>query len=216
MRISALRQHCVLVVIWATLGIAIISMVGNCGGNGPSTLTMGTAWKLFEAGDYARAADLFGAIVEEDPKSAAGFEGLGWSLARLGDYDSATLCMYLSLEYGSNTLSTRAALSALQKASGYYQSAVYYSQYVLEHDADWVFAHDRSIDFRDLLVISAQANFAMGPSRYADAQAAVDRLMPQNGLNPHDLHSWNGQPSYAAALLELIEDLGRQYGKGVL
>ena len=96
--------------------------------------------------------------------------------------------------------------------------AIASAESTLARDHVYEFSRHDKYNWRDLRLIMAQAYFAL--AQYSDAQAQVDILDPDNGLDPADSESWvvDGQThlTYEAALAMEIEWLRSTEGGGVL
>jgi hypothetical protein len=82
---------------------------------------------------------------------------------------------------------------------------------VLSAEPAWVFSRRPSIDWFSIRLILAQAYFRLGAASFPNAQAHLDVLDPDNGLDPADSATWVVESvtydTYAEALLKAIERL---------
>jgi tetratricopeptide (TPR) repeat protein len=202
-----------------TVIITCALMAYGCGGggNGPSGPTLTTAWEKFEAGLYEEAVDAFRSVLGKLSAAddlAEGYSGLGWSYAFSDELDSAASAFESALEK-SGVADAAAGLAAVSLVLEDYESAISEANRALGIDPTWSFDHHSGIDHLDLRLILAQAYFALGPSSYENAQAQIDILSPENGLDPTDSGTWGGHPTYGAALLSTIQQLEETIGAGL-
>lgn len=197
----------------------IASLVGCSSKDGPTEpkpTALEEAWEQFEAGEYTDAIASFRTILAEDGTLADGYNGLGWSFAFTGMLDSAAGHFSTAISSDANLVDPLACLSAVRLAQGDYDDAITHASDALAKNSSWTFAHRAGVDYRDLHLILAEAYFRQGETSFSAAQAQVDILNPSNGLDPGDSQTWNGYPSYAAALLKIIQTLEDQIGADML
>ncbi|HUU44472.1 MAG TPA: hypothetical protein VM118_01960, partial [Acidobacteriota bacterium] len=183
MRISLRNRIELIVVVCASL----LAVHCGGGGNGSSGPSLTSAWEKFEAGQYdaaiAEFADVVG-DVSDAAHLAEGYCGLGWSYAFDDQLDAAATSFASALNTGAESVDAAAGASAVALARGEHTDATSLAQAALAIDPDWSFNHYPGIDWKDLRLILAQAYFGLGAASYDDAQAEVDILDPDNGLDP--------------------------------
>lgn len=194
------------------LGIMLIVMAAwwcvGCSDNGvkhPDDLAAG--WNAFEEGEYDAAISSFHTVVASDSNSTEGYTGLGWAYALSGQLDSANEYFAAAIDIDTKTASAFAGQCAIYLAYGAYDDAIANAEAALAVDPEWSFAHDPNINYYDLHLILAQAYYARGANGYANALAEVKIMNQGTTLSPDDPDTWNGHPTYAAALLKEIEML---------
>lgn len=169
------------------------------------------AWAKYESGLYWEAIDLFKQLLKQVPTSFDACNGLGWCYA-VPAIDS----LRTSLEYFRMAINLKANFPDAYAGRGFVQLALKYYAFaiddfknVLAANANYVFVHNRQVDYRDIRLGLAQAYFYS--QNYALAQTQVDFLAPTNGLKADDSTTWivDGKvyASYAEALLAWIEKL---------
>lgn len=199
-----------------TLGIIGLSGCGGDNGNGPTGPSLAAAWAKFESGNYSMAVEIFHAVIAADSGTADAYNGLGWSFAFSDQFDSAMHYFEVASNMDTMAIDPLAGMSAINLAEGDYTESIALAANALALDSNWTFQHADGIDNQDLHLIMAEAYFALGESRYPDALARVKFLDPTCTLSPDDSETWNGHPTYAAALLKKIEALEAVIGAEVL
>ncbi|MFC1475825.1 tetratricopeptide repeat protein [Candidatus Zixiibacteriota bacterium] len=200
-----------------SLGMLVVCSTG-CGGDpsAPRQPTLADAWQKFAAGDYESAITTFYAVLADDSTLTEGYTGLGWSFAFDGRLDSATTHLHTSIDHDSTAVDALALLSAVFLAQGDGETAIEHALVTLAQDSAWSFAHYSGIDYQDLHLILAAAYYGQGESSFVLAQAQVDILNPTNGLNPDNPDTWDGHPSYSAALLMMIQMIEEDIGAEIM
>ena len=186
----------------------------SCGGNGgdsennpvgsgtnlATSLTL-EGWSEFENGNWTIALDNFEKATDADADFIEAYCGLGWSWIKLRGLESAVEYLAKAVDLESISLDAYAGLAiALRDVEpADYEGAITAADTVLSQDTAYVFLHDLSFDWRDLRLILAQSQFAVGAYEEAYRQvlalggATIDPLS-------HD---------FVELLLAEIEDLGR-------
>ncbi len=211
--------------IFAAAAVSALALAFGCGSNdgvGPQlTESEGIAfgWQAFEGGNFARAESFFLAAVRANGRSVEANTGLGWARAYSGDLDLAAASFEKAAMLDLAGADARAGLAAVRLAGRELQKAIDRATEALALAPEWTFDHRAGVDAQDLHLILAQAYALQGEARYAAAQMELDRLDPQNGLDPDDSRSWGvGQvlySSYRDALLEAIEAVERRVGAAI-
>ena len=206
------------------VAITMLLLVGCGGGDGGTTsepATLEDAWSEFEAGRYASAVSVFHEVLDNDPALNDANNGLGWSFAFGGQLDSAQGYFANAIAASAKSVNAtltdaKAGLSAVALALDSESDAISNATSVLDDEPDWEFEHANDVDYEDLRLILAQAYFAQGESSYPLVQAQLDVLDPANGLDSADSNTWNGQSTYAAALLLAIQKVEESVGSDML
>lgn len=182
-------------------------------GLGPAERRTNGGWAKFEAGEYQSALEFFLEAIELDSSLADAHLGAGWAYARLGELGPAHHQFYQVYEYSDDpNADALAGHCAVSNATGYHSWAMSTGRSVIYEDTSWVFSHDPTVNIRDVRLLVAQSAFAEGGEAYVIAQEQIDYLDPGNGIDPDTPETWNGHPSYTAALLHEIELLDELIG----
>ena len=214
------RTHpaCLMVLVCLALSALMLS----CGGDTPwsswqrASEVNEDGWALYAEGDYAGAAIEFEAALEIEPAFTEALLGLAWCKSHDGEFEAALDDYDTVLASGEFETDAYAGRAAAALAATEASLAVASADSALSRSPSYEFGRHEEYNWRDLRLILAQAHFALG--QYAYAQAEVDLLDPDNGLDPGDSETWvvDGlvHPTYEAALameIELlcsIEDIG--------
>ncbi len=196
-------------------GLSAAALLAGCGDSEstpPEPATVDDGWRKFESGDYAGAISIFNEVLAEDSEENDARNGLGWAFAYSGELGSAKEQFETAIGRDSDLVDSRAGLSAVLLARGDTDGAITHASEALDLGDAWSFAHATGVDQLDLHLILAQAYFRRGGDDLAMAQAEADILDPSNDLDPAESSTWNGQPTYAAALLKLIQEIEESVG----
>ena len=169
------------------------------------------AWSLYESGKTDDAIAIFLDITSRQTSAflSDAYNGLGWSYAAQDSMQESI--HYFDLAVSARTLFTEAHAGRgfVRLALKDYPGAIDDLTKVLSEQADFVFSHDSSIDFRDVSVALAEAYFFR--QNLEQAQMYVNRIAPDNGLDADDPDSWVVDDiqyhDYTTALLIWIEKL---------
>lgn len=191
----------------ALTALTLFGVVGCGGGGGTSSTppTLDDGWAKFAAGDYTGAIATFSAVLDDDPSLNDGHNGRGWAYAFDGNLTAAKSEFEKAISNEPGLTDAHAGLCSVLLAMGDYSGAIDQATMVLDTDSQWDFSHFNGVDHADVRLIRAQAYFAQGSSSFGDVQSDLDVLMPANGLDPNNSSTWNGQPTYAAALLRALQ-----------
>jgi len=156
-------------------------------------------WSAFEAGDFAEAQTQFSAAIAQDATNADAYNGLGWTFLATAQLSSALQQFDAAVSNGVSGAAAQAgrSISLRDIEPVDYDAVVVAANAALTIDDDFVFAYDTSFDWHDVLLLVAQAHFALGA--YGDASTAVTSL----GGDGQDSQS----PTYVADLLTEIDRL---------
>jgi tetratricopeptide (TPR) repeat protein len=215
--------------------MAMIWLPTSCGNNGgtqgppvpdrdEAIVLTNEGWAYFESGTYDSAKTRFEEAITADPSYADAHNGLGWSELFLGlppsnePIDGAIAAFQDAITNGIYAADPQVGLAIAYQSEGDDSSAVQYAQDALDLEPTYSFRHRNSINYLDIHLVLAQSYFGLGQDYYPQAQAEVDILDPDNGLDPDDMSTWmvdldrDGEieagetfSSYTEALMELIE-----------
>jgi hypothetical protein len=213
-------------LILLLLATAVLAFGVSCKGKGPTKQERIDAfneagWDSMEAGNFAEAFQEFADAVALDSTDVEGNVGLGWSLILM----NSTNLPRISNALGKGTTSTTwqqdawSGLAVTRLNQLRYAEADSLAGLVLNVDSAWIFLYYPDVDWRDLLVIQAQARYYQAD--YAQAWQAVVPLLadntsltvgvPDGNLDPYDSDTWvvNGTnfALYEAALADVISRL---------
>jgi len=204
--------------------IALLVCVSSCGddeGPGPGTTASDhneAGWSSYANGDHTNARASFEKALGLEAGLIEARLGLAWCEAHDGEYSTALDDFDEVMETGEYVADAFAGRAATALAASQDSLAIASAESTLARDHVYEFSRHDKYNWRDLRLIMAQAYFAL--AQYSDAQAQVDILDPDNGLDPADSESWvvDGQThlTYEAALAMEIEWLRSTEGGGVL
>jgi tetratricopeptide (TPR) repeat protein len=226
-------------IVFMIVTCAVLAMVSSCGDDnepaGPEVdeslvkELVEQGWSHFESAFYDSAKAAFEEAIATDSTYADAHNGLGWSVLFLGlppsnePLDEAIAAFELAIGYELYAADPQVGLAVLYQAEGEYQSAVQYAEEALDLEPTYSFRHKQSVNYFDIHLVLAQSYFGLGEDYFPQAQAEVDILDPENGLDPGDITTWRvdldrdseiepGETfsSYTEALMELIELLERE------
>jgi hypothetical protein len=171
------------------------------------------AWGAYQQKQYRTSISYFTQILKDNSKNATAMTGLGWCYA-----SSAVDTLSRSLYYFDLALSVEAAYNDALAGRGLvhlalkaYNKTIQDLEKVLSNNSAYVFTYDTSIDNRDLRLALAMAYFYK--MDYVNCQSHINKLVPNNNLNPEQAATWvvdgTSYGSYAEALLALIEKIRR-------
>lgn len=168
-------------------------------------------WTLFEAADYGGAQAAFEHAHSRDSLFADAWSGSGWAHLRGGEREAARLdferCLSLDASHGDGGAGLAVALSAL----GEKDACADLCLSLLDTFGDsYEFEHDTTVNSVDLRILLAESYVHLLELELALEQVQV--LDPGVELSPGDPETWDGHPSFAAALLAEIEALALSSG----
>lgn len=157
-------------------------------------------WERFAAGDLIGARAAFEDAEATDPEYAPAPHGLGWTHLRLGQLGTAHAALERAAEdgFGAPDLDAARALVLRDLAPVDWSDARAAADRVLLAAPNYAFAHDSSLDWRDLRLLLAQASYFLGD--YARVRAEIIAL----GAEPPD----PDREDYVAELLRVLDSLG--------
>jgi len=196
-------------VRWITttaLGALLLAGGAGCGDETvtPPPNKVDVGWTAFASGDLDEAKTQFESALADDPGDSEANNGLGWTRLRLDELDGAITSFEAALTNGFTGPDPDAgkAIILRDRVPLDYPAAISAALAALAKNANFVFSHDTSLDWRDLRLVLAHAYYATGA--YGSAGAEVTAL---GGTAPD-----SQADDYPRQLLAEIERLTRQYG----
>jgi tetratricopeptide (TPR) repeat protein len=176
------------------------------GGGGPTkTAASLTAegWALFELGQYENAIDKFDEALTLDAAYADAYNGLGWSNAKLDQLAESISSFNQCISHGMTTADPYAGEAAVYRDyDDRFSDAISAANTAFSKDRRYVFSHDTSFDWKDLMLILAHSHF--GNEDYETANAWVDSIPGGQPQTPGSIDTGD--------LAAEIERLGGLYG----
>ncbi|MBL7137102.1 MAG: hypothetical protein ISS81_11045 [Candidatus Marinimicrobia bacterium] len=173
-----------------------------------------SGWTLFQNNNYEAALNKFLDAAYDEPDNEVGYHGCGWCYLLLNESTNAIENFSNAISKGNITNDPIAGLAAAYLAAEEYAQAIYKAKEVLQNNPNYYFEYEPLIDYQDMRLILAMAYYHEG--QLGKAQEQVNFLDPSNKLNPDDPDTWVvndvKQPSYAEALMALIDYLDVLYG----
>lgn len=220
---------------YITLALTLALALGACRNGGPTKPERiddfnEAGWALFESSRFAEALQEFsdGLELDADSTNVSGHVGKGWCLLLLGSEDSTAIVAALKVGNTSAEWDTAAwcGLATARLNQELYAAADSLAGLALAADSEYVFIKFTSgeeINWRDMLVIQAEARFLT--TSYTLAWQAILPLLPENpslvvgvpngNLDPSDPATWivDGMTFalYEEALASVIFKLVRKY-----
>ena len=194
-----------------TMPLLLLIIWSGCGKAGPTEperikafIKMG--WELFQDEEFAEALHQFNSVLDLDTLNVDGNLGSGWSLLMLGDPDLDKTIAALEKATGSAERQQDAwcGLSAAALNDQRYPAADSLAAKVLTANPAYVFVYRDSVNWRDLLLIQAQARYFI--TDYAGAWDATLLLTVGTEfelIDPADPSTW----VIGAKLFSLFEEL---------
>lgn len=189
--LSSCRMHLLALLIICTLFLPSCKPTTEAGdtivnisdpGSQAITFTL-QGWNSFEAKRYPEAVTHFRQAVQTNDQFGDAYNGLGWTYARMDSLQLALHYFDIALGQQANFLDAYAGRSFVSLALGDYRGAILCVSAVEETGSKFYsFRHDVKISMDDLLLVKAQSYFML--SNYPAAQALIDRLDPDNALDP--------------------------------
>ena len=176
-------------------------------------------WADLSAGSHDDALDNFDEALVVDPDNIEAAMGKAWSLLFIDNGSTLDLMRYL-FEKGvsDSTWSADAycGLSIVTFAQGNYTTAINYADILLSADPNYVFEYFSEINFRDILLVKAQAQYLT--QNYIDAYTTISQIS-DDSLDPDNEESWQVNeiyyPSFESALAAMIALVTAVYDSGV-
>jgi tetratricopeptide (TPR) repeat protein len=196
-------------LIWAERALATIAMMiliscGSSGGTEPEPDRVAEGWAAFEAGNFSGAQAAFEEAVAAQSSNGAAHNGLGWAKLQLAALPEAKTSFSTALDRGFVGVDPHAGLAIVYRdlPPVDYDAAIASANRALAVEPGYVFAHDATLDWRDLRLVLAHSLFALG--RYVEANAEIVAL----GGSSQDSNS----ATFVEDLLREIERLTEVFG----
>ncbi|HPY01418.1 MAG TPA: fibronectin type III domain-containing protein [Candidatus Marinimicrobia bacterium] len=145
-------------------------------------------WQFFREKNYSAAKTAFDSAHQINPFLAEIQAAYGWLQIRTNDLDSARQNLTAAYNLDHYLPITLAGLAVISMIDDAPLAAINYVKAVLSLDQRWEYRYNPEISWKSLLLIRAQAYFQTNQMNLA--QADLDSLWPQNGLNPNLPSSW--------------------------
>jgi len=170
-------------------------------------------WQLLKEKNYYGAKSAFRNYLTYYPASVSALTGLGWCLLRTDSISAAQSNFLAALDSEPLQAEALSGMAWLTFRASQWTGLQAHLEKLLASDSLYIFPGDTSYNYRDLRLMLANAYNRLDMS--AEAQAQLDLIYPQNGLNPDDSTTWkvNDPPyvweyaTYEEALNGLIEYL---------
>jgi len=162
-------------------------------------------WVKFESGDYVAAAANFQSAVDRNANYSDAYNGLGWTTGRIQsrlNESGGYFARSLALDTTRYDALGGWAFAVYQE--GRWGSALSKADSLLRRRPGWRFLHEPTLDFRDMWLMVAAANYNLAD--YAAAYRAIVEHL--NAGFETDINT----PAGRRELLEEIERLRRIYG----
>ena len=175
-------------------------------------------WDDLSSGSYEDALENFNEALSIDPENLEATMGKSWCLFFMDSGSSMEMMRYL-FEKGVND-STWAAdancgLSIVTFAQGHYATAIAYADSLLSIDPVYVLEFYTEIDYHDILLVKAQAQFLT--LEYDEANITMTQISPSLYLDSSQ-DSWevNGiqYSTFESALSAIIASVTSEYDSG--
>jgi len=180
-------------------------------------------WVIYEEGNYEEAREWFRDALDKDPSYADGYNGLGWCFGKMRQADSAIyyfsiadtlaydpfetpdlpLDVYAGFTFGYNGLGLD---TLVREYAGYF-----FGNQNLAEEEPWIFSHDSKINYMDVRLVQALAEFTMG--YFQLAIESVEQIYRDMGTPKNlqmDINTVVGRAELAAELEYLQNILKNQ------
>lgn len=192
--------------------ICLISGIIGCGKDDdvvgpvvtPDDIT-GQGWELFERGEYDSSLVKFQVAIESGNTLSDAHNGAGWSTGRIpGMLNNAGGYFERSLELDTSRYDALGGWTFIVYQQDEWETALDKADFLLRRRPTWRFLHESSLDYNDVRILTASANFKLG--RYGTSLEIIIKYL--NNSFEADTTSPAGQ----RAILEEIERLSEIYG----
>ena len=150
-------------------------------------------WNQFGVQLYSEALDNFNYALDVEPDNLSAKMGKAWCLLILDDSEEGSSFGQIEtlFEEGVNdsiwSTSSYSGLAILKFVQEEFNSSIIYADSVLAKDPQFVFQFDSEIDFRDILLVKAQAQFFT--QQYVESGSSLSQISMNYYLDP-DLDFW--------------------------
>ncbi|MBX7152393.1 hypothetical protein K1X84_12180 [bacterium] len=174
------------------LSVGLIVILCGCGDDVP----IDSAWQLFRDKDYVSAHAAFSALTGSTNEA---YVGLGWTTLMMSiDSVDASDGYFQAIEADSS-LDGYAGWAIVSWSRGDYANGIERAKFVIRHAPSYVFNHDKTITYLDILYHEALCAFNVG-----DNQLTIDLIIQlDDGFTPPDLND----PNIQSILLQKLEAL---------
>lgn len=116
-------------------------------------------WNYFEQNNYSSALSSFKNAILKNTILADAHNGAGWSAGKTGDTQSSLTYFQdgYNLESGNNEI--KAGLSFSLNANQQFSESNNHANTI---NQSWIFEHDTTLSFNDIILLKAQNYFALG------------------------------------------------------
>ena len=171
---------------------ANVAFLGGCVSDSDDTIVLpptdlyhlrvAEAWIEFESGRYFDAIAAFGEASEIDTSRSSAYLGLGWSYAMIDRMDDSLSSFELAIMKDQESPDAYAAEAFVYLTQNEYETAIAAADEAISLGGEeYVFSQIPDVRTRNLRLLIAECYYAMG--QYADAQAQIDILKPDNNLD---------------------------------
>lgn len=167
--------------VYTVLVSLLVPTLPGCGGSdggggtkpGPSLVDQG--WAAFEAGDFATAASRFAGAIASDPTDEEAHNGMGWTRLEEASLAAAVASFDAALTNGFAGADPHAGRAIVLRDADPvdYAAAIAAATAALAIDGGYVFAHDTTVDWRDLRLVLAQSHFGLSEYDLASQQVTL-------------------------------------------
>jgi tetratricopeptide (TPR) repeat protein len=184
---------CFRVAPWSlVISIAITMLINGCV-NGPDDIIVlpptdlyhvkvAEAWIELESGRYHDATIGFREASEIDPLSSDAYLGLGWCYAMTDQMEESSSNFEVAIIRDPGSPDGHAAKAFVHLAQNEYAAAIEAADEAISLGGEeYVFSQIPEVRTGNLRLLIAECYYAMG--QYADAQAQIDILKPDNNLD---------------------------------
>ena len=179
-------------VSFVLLQIVLLVVVSGCDRNGENipinpptaTVLLDEAWQHFVADEYDEAVEAFTAAKDRDALQADAFLGLGWTLSKQLNFDSAISNFRILQSITTNEtllLDSYAGLTVCYSAQGDDDATILNGTLVLDKSPSYVFSRDNYIDAKKIGIVIARSH--VNNNNYLGALEIVDSVVEAGFLN---------------------------------
>lgn len=174
------------------LSIGIITALCSCG----EDTAIDSAWQLFRDKDYVSAHAAFSALTGSTNEA---YVGLGWTALMMSIDSVDASDNYFQVIEADSSLDGYAGWSIVSWKRGDYANGIERAKFVIRIAPGYVFNHDKTVTFEDILYHEALCAFNTG-----DNQLTIDLIIQlDSSFTPPDLND----PEIQSILLQKLESL---------
>jgi hypothetical protein len=190
---------------------------GNNGGSGASVdELLNSAWTEFESYRYDNAKSYFDQVLVKEPSNCDASLGKGWSLLLQGSnhYQLAINAFDVAIAEPACEADSRAGIIVAKFNQERYDEIPALVDYFTQKYPKYVFEHDENIDWHDLLLMKAQAQYFI--RQYSTSWTTVKKLTTvYDYMDPSASDTWIIEEqiffSFEAALSKIIYILSETF-----